>query len=104
MAHSGKDAIDTAFGLNWRGGPFQFSEKSMHEHVALISFGVSIVLVMVIMFTFQEFVDPLYLVKQERNVADEITVRYGWGIRAQLEVDKYMVLKFVAGVRTNGMK
>jgi len=43
-----------------------------------------------------ELVDPMYAVRTEVKSSEEITCRYSWGVRAELECDKYALLKHIA--------
>lgn len=45
--------------------------------------------------------DLLYLVKLETKDEDKHTIRYGWGVRAEQEFNKYSILKFVSKVLTS---
>ncbi len=56
---------------------------------------------MIFFFQLKEFVDLLYLVKVETKDEDKHTIRYGWGVRADQEFNKYAVLKFVSKVLTS---
>ena len=44
-------------------------------------------------------VDTLYLNRIEARVQDEVNFRYSWGVRAEMECDKFALLEHLAKVR-----
>jgi hypothetical protein len=46
----------------------------------------------------QEFVDPMYLSRIEIKGVESTVFKYSWGARAEIECDKYEMLKHVATV------
>lgn len=49
----------------------------------------------------QEYVGPMYLNVEEIKDADSIIYRYFWGARAENEISRWAILKFVAKVSKN---
>ena len=50
------------------------------------------------MLVTQEYVSSLYLNAEEVKETEQIYYRYSWGLRAEKEISKYEILKFVAKV------
>jgi hypothetical protein len=46
----------------------------------------------------QEFVDPMYFIRIEIKGVESTVFKHSWGVRAEMECDKYEMLKHVPTV------